>query len=163
MPLSPDWSLFFAAQLGALAALTGFIVVAISINLARILTYPHLPGRAGESLIGPVSAIVATSLVLIPEQPALLLGVEVAAVGAVALLAPIVFQARSWSARPGVTATERIIRAATSSAIGALIFIGGAVLAANARAGLYWIAAGDIISIIAVVMSAWVLLIEIMR
>ncbi|HKI15606.1 MAG TPA: hypothetical protein VKA12_11505 [Roseiarcus sp.] len=31
---------FFAAELGALASLTGFVVVAISINLARILSYP---------------------------------------------------------------------------------------------------------------------------
>ncbi len=30
---------FFAAELGALASLTGFVVVAISINLARILSY----------------------------------------------------------------------------------------------------------------------------
>ncbi len=72
MPLMPEWATFFAAELAALAALTGFVVVAISINLARILSYPHLPSRAGEALIGPVGAITATSLVLIPDQPAAL-------------------------------------------------------------------------------------------
>lgn len=41
--------------------------------------------------------------------------------------------------------------------------IGGAFLFAGARAGLYWIAAGDIISIIAIVLSAWVLMVEILR
>lgn len=55
------------------------------------------------------------------------------------------------------------MRAVTSSAAGALMLIGGAVLAASARAGFYWIAAADIACLIAVVMSAWVLLIEIMR
>jgi len=65
MPLTPEWASFFAAELGALASLTGFVVVAISINLARILSYPHLPTRAGEALIG---AIAATSVLLIPEQ-----------------------------------------------------------------------------------------------
>ncbi len=74
MPLTPEWANFFTAELGALAALTGFVVVAISINLARILSYPHLPTRAGEALIGPIGAITATSLVLIPDQPAALLG-----------------------------------------------------------------------------------------
>ena len=83
MPLTPDWSTFFAAELAALAALTGFVVVAISINLARILAYAGLPRRAGEALIGPVGAITATSLILIPGQPALLLGAEVLAVGLV--------------------------------------------------------------------------------
>ena len=40
MPLTPDWAAFFSAELAALAALTGFVVVAISINLSRILAYP---------------------------------------------------------------------------------------------------------------------------
>ena len=40
MPLTPDWATFFSAEL---AALTGFVVVAISINLSRILSYPRLP------------------------------------------------------------------------------------------------------------------------
>ena len=39
MPLTPDWATFFSAELGALAALIGFVVVAISINLSRILAY----------------------------------------------------------------------------------------------------------------------------
>ena len=80
MPLTPEWATFFSAELAALAALTGFVVVAISINLARILSYEHLPTRAGEALIGPVGAITATSLVLIPDQPAALLGAELVAV-----------------------------------------------------------------------------------
>jgi hypothetical protein len=44
MPLTPDWATFFSAEL---AALTGFVVVAISINLSRILAYPVCrPARA---------------------------------------------------------------------------------------------------------------------
>ena len=34
MPLAAEWSNFFIAELGALAAPTGFVVVAISINLS---------------------------------------------------------------------------------------------------------------------------------
>ena len=52
MPLTPEWANFFTAELAALAALTGFVVVAISINIARILSYPHLPTRAGEARLG---------------------------------------------------------------------------------------------------------------
>jgi hypothetical protein len=66
--MRPELANFFTAELGALAALTGFVVAAISINLARILSYPHLPTRAGEALVGPVGAMAATSLVLIPTN-----------------------------------------------------------------------------------------------
>ena len=48
MPLTPDWATFFSAELAALAALTGFVVVAISINLSRILAYSWLPSRAAR-------------------------------------------------------------------------------------------------------------------
>ena len=163
MPLSPDWSIFFAAELAALAALTGFVVVAISINLSRILAYPGLPRRAGEALIGPVGAITATSLILVPGQPSLLLGTEVLAVGLFMVLAPIVFQVRWWREREEVTATERVARAATSAGYSLAFVIGGALLMAGAGSGLGWIAAGVIACVIAVVFNAWVLMVEILR
>jgi len=163
MPLTPEWANFFAAELAALAALTGFVVVAISINLARILSYAHLPLRAGEALIGPVGAITATSLVLIPEQPAALLGGEVLAVGLFMVIAPIVFQARSWRAWKDATAIRRIARAVTSAGLNLAFVIGGALLFVGARAGLYWIAGGDVAWLAAVVFNAWVLMIEILR
>ena len=163
MPLSPDWSIFFAAELAALAALTGFVVVAISINLSRILAYPGLPRRAGEALIGPVGAITATSLVLVPGQPSLLLGAEVLVVGLVMVLAPIVFQIRWWREREEVTATERLARAATSAGYSLAFVIGGALLMAGANSGLGWTAAGVIACVIAVVFNAWVLMVEILR
>jgi hypothetical protein len=161
MPLTPDWATFFSAELAALAALTGFVVVALSINLARILSYPHLPSRAGEALIGPVGAMTATSLVLIPDQPPALLGAELVAIGLVMVIAPIVFQSRAWSAR--TQASERIARAATNEGFNLTFVIGGALVFAGARAGLYWIAAGDILCLIAIVLSAWVLMVEILR
>jgi len=163
MPLTPGWATFFSAELAALAALTGFVVVAISINLSRILSYPHLPTRAGEALIGPVGAITATSLVLIPDQPAALLGAEIIAVGLVIVIAPIVFQAGVWRLRKEATARERITRAATNEGFNLAFVIGGALLFAGARSGLYWIGAGDILCIIAIVLSAWVLMVEILR
>jgi hypothetical protein len=40
----------FVAETGAAAALTGLVIVAISINIGTILKYPHLPARAVESV-----------------------------------------------------------------------------------------------------------------
>jgi hypothetical protein len=161
MPLTPEWAIFFSAELAALATLTGLVVVAISINLPRILSYPHLPTRAGEALIGPVGAITATSLVLIPEQPPMLLGAEVIVVGLVMVVAPIIFQARAWAARKD--AWQRWMRAVSTTGFSAAFVIGGALVFYGARAGLYWIAAGDILGIAAIVLSAWVLMVEILR
>ena len=45
-----DWSNFFVAEVGAAAALTGLVMVAVSINLAQVLAVPTLPGRAAETL-----------------------------------------------------------------------------------------------------------------
>jgi modulator of FtsH protease len=163
VPLTPEWAAFFSAELAALAALAGFVVVAISINLARILSYPHLPTRAGEALIGPVGAITATSLALVPGQPAALPGAEVIAVGLVIVIAPIAFQSRTWGLRKEAVARERIARAATNQGFNLTFVIGGALLFAGAPAGLYWIAAGDVLCIIAIVLSAWVLMVEILR
>ena len=148
-------------ELAALAALTGFVVVAISINLARILAYPHLPTRAGEALIGPVGALTATSLALIPGQPSRLLGAEVVAAGLVMVAAPIVFQTRAWAFRTDWR--ERTMRALATSGFSLAFVIAGALLIAGAPAGLYWIAAGDILCVIAIVLSAWVPMVEILR
>ena len=40
------WTDFFVAEVGAAAALAGLLVVAISINLKQIMSFPLLPGRA---------------------------------------------------------------------------------------------------------------------
>jgi len=158
-----NWDSYFTALVGASAALTGLVFVAISINLSRIIAYPFLPSRAGEALIGPVGAITATSLVLIPDQPVALAGAELAAVGLVMVLAPILIQARTWSARKDATATERAVRAITSWGVGLLFVIGGALLTGGYSDGFYWIAAGSVASVIAVFLNSWILMIEILR
>ncbi len=160
--LTPEWSNFFTAQLGALAALTGFVVVAISINLTRILAFAWLPERAAEALIAPVGAITATGLILVPGQGPLL-GTAIVATGLVAVIAPIVIQIRSWNAWKDVTPVDRVVRFATSAGLGLMFVIGGALVAAGARGGLGWLAAGDIACIVAVVLNSWVLMIEILR
>ena len=142
MPLTSDWAIF-------------------SINLSRILSFPYLPTRAGEALIGPVGAITATSLVLVPEQPSMLLGAEVILIGLAMVVAPIVFQARAW--RACTDASERYVRAVSSTGFNLAFVVGGVLLFEGARTSLYWIAAGDILGIIAVVLSAWVLMVEILR
>src|ERR1039457_5121174 len=47
------WGSFLAAEVGAGAALTGLLFVAVSINLARILSFPKLPCPRGRNPRGP--------------------------------------------------------------------------------------------------------------
>src|SRR5690242_15326635 len=45
------WSEFFVAEVGAAAALAGLLVVAMSINIEKIMGMPTLPPRAAQTLI----------------------------------------------------------------------------------------------------------------
>jgi hypothetical protein len=45
------WQPFFAAELGAAAALGGLLFVSLSLNLTKILSYPALPVRALIALV----------------------------------------------------------------------------------------------------------------
>ena len=54
-------------------------------------------------------------------------------------------------------------RAVTSVGFALMFVLGGALFILGSRGALYWIAAGDILCLIAVVLSAWVLMVEILR
>lgn len=60
------WSDFWVAMAGASAALTGLLVVAVSINLEQILGFPLLPLRAAETLGLLVALLVASVFGLVP-------------------------------------------------------------------------------------------------
>ncbi len=77
----PAWSDFFAAQLGASAALTGLLFVGISINMPRILSIPVLPDRALEALALLTTLLLASTLYLVPGLAARELGVGIAVLG----------------------------------------------------------------------------------
>ena len=59
-----EWHDLFVAIAGAAAALTGLLLVAVSINLKRILDFPSLPTRAAETL-----SIVLGLLLATPPKP----------------------------------------------------------------------------------------------
>ena len=74
----------FLAAAGASAALTGLLLVAISINLDRILQGRGLPGRAGEAMVLLVAVLVVSMLGLVPGQSPTMLGTELLGTGLVA-------------------------------------------------------------------------------
>ncbi len=76
-PTLATWQPFFAAQLGAGAALLGLLFVGLSLNLGRILANPSLPLRAEIGLMLLALQLVVCSILLIPDQGRLSAGIEV--------------------------------------------------------------------------------------
>lgn len=78
-----EWADFAVATAGASAALTGLVFVAVSINLARILEYPDLPARTGQTLVLFLAPLFLSLLVLARGQGIRALGVELVVLGLV--------------------------------------------------------------------------------
>ena len=155
------WENFFVAEVGAAAALSGLVFVAVSINLSRILAIDHLPDRAAETLVVLVGVLVVASFGLVPEQSFVAFGGEVAATGAVVWAATVKTQVRAYQ---NVEARQWLFGRVVATQVATLPFLaGGAMLLAGREAGLYWVVAGVLLSFACSIQSAWVLLVEIMR
>lgn len=158
-----DWGSFFVAAVGAAAALTGLLFVGVSLNLARILALPWLPGRALESLILLLAALVASSLVLVPMRSREVLGIALLVVGLANWLTLIWVHREGWLAIAAPLRRKFVLRVLTAQATAAAYLLGGLVLTLQSEAGLYWVAGGVLGSFVVAVLGAWVLLIEINR
>jgi len=162
-PLSADWQTFFAAQINATAALTGLVVVAVSVNLARIMAHPLLPARAGEALIALTGALVLSSLLLIPRQPLNVQAAECGIVGVLALAGPLSFQLHAFRSEFPNNRAHPAVRALLTSLGGVPMLAAAGLLLEGSAAGLYCAAVGVIMSLVSGVVGAWVLLVEILR
>jgi modulator of FtsH protease len=147
------WENFFVAEVGAAAALSGLLFVAVSINLTRILAIQHLPARAAESLVILLSVLAVATFGLVPGQSRGALGAEVGGTGLLVWLLSVRTQLRAWL-------PTRVL--ATQAACIPFVVAGGLLLAGRDSA-LYWIVPGTVASFGAGVLNAWVLLVEIQR
>jgi hypothetical protein len=155
------WSDFFVGAMGASAALTGLLFVAISINLEQILKFPNLPGRAAGSLGVLVCALVVAACGLVPKQSRVALGLEIALAGAI-----VAFQAVWVTVRARAeddTGAWRIERLVTLLLPGSLFLAGGLSLLAAGGGGLYWVFAATVLAFVVSAVNAWVLLVEVLR
>jgi modulator of FtsH protease len=154
------WSNFFVAQVGASAALAGLLFVAVSINLTRVLEFPHLPGRAAEALYAFLSVLAIATLALVPGLSPCGLGVAVGAVGVVSWTINLVMLMKTWKTSVPYGIGRRLVL----NQLPSLPFIvAGALLATDHPSGIYWIVPGIFLSFVAGLFGAWVLLIEIQR
>jgi hypothetical protein len=155
------WETFFVAEVGAAAALTGLLFVAVSINLTKVLAFPQLPGRAAESLMMLAAVLVVASLGLIPGQSRVALGAEILATAALVWIYPMALQKRAVG--PDVPLRWTVTRAITHQVGTIPLVVCGVSLLLDAGGGLYWLAAGALLSFAAAILNSWVLLVEIQR
>jgi hypothetical protein len=161
--LATSWSDFSVAVVGASAALTGLLFVAVSINIEQILAIGTLAGRALSTMILFVIPLVVGVLVLVPDQSATALGLELGGTGLAAggcLL---------WINRPAGRGELEprwgwlLLRLLPSVTIAVFLVLAGAGLITRAGGGLYWVAPAIIEAFIGGLATVWVLLVEIRR
>jgi len=155
------WHDFFIGTIGAAAALTGLLFVAISINLEEILKYPALPGRASGTLGILISVLIVSGCALAPGQKSHVLGIEIAAVGAVVATQVLwVTHGKSTPGEPKLWQIEHLVTLLVPS-IG--LIVGGVSLAVGGGGGLFWVFAAVLLAFVSASINAWVLLVEIKR
>lgn len=156
-----QWANYFLATAGAAAALTGLIFVSVSLNLKRILSITHLPGRALGSLVLLTNILFISSFCLIPRQSHLLLGLEILILDAV-----IWFSVTMMDVKVTVEKQYRkhYFRNIFFTQIAIVPYLVGAVyLLWKSGLGFYWLVPGITFSFIKSLLDSWVLLIEINR
>jgi hypothetical protein len=158
------WTTFFTAAAGASATLAGLVIVAVSVNLNRILEHPQLPARAGAAVATLILILMSSMATLIPQSMRLL-GVELFFFGVVCWILEV------YSSRKSMAARVQLHRPWHESALQivfgrlqTLPFIAGdAWMLLNDPRGLYLIAFGILVIFFASAANAWVLMVEILR
>jgi hypothetical protein len=155
------WHDFFVGSMGASAALTGLLFVAISINLEQILKFPNLPGRAAGSLGILVTSLVVAACGLAPGQSLDALGIEIVVAGGAVSLQAVFVSARK---RDSSDRTAWQLQRLLALLFPGLAFLGGGLsLIVGGGGGLYWILAATVLAFVVAALNAWVLLVEVLR
>jgi hypothetical protein len=155
------WGDFAVAEVGASAALAGLLVVACSINLVRIIQLPSVVARMGATLVLFTGVLVTGTILLVPGQGHVAVGVELVGAG----LVTVVVAARAHDLRNlGQEYRRRsLVAAGLEVAAGALIAVAGVLEAAEVWGGLYWLLPAVVLAFCVGLVNAWVALVEILR
>lgn len=136
-------------------------MVAISINLERIISYAGLPERGLVTLLLLLGVLVLSLLGLEPGLSRMGFGWVVLIEGTIVAVVVSVLTLRS---RPPPGEESHLGSALAIGAIGTVPFVvAGISLLAESGGGIEWVLGGFVSAIVAAMLNAWVLLVEILR
>jgi hypothetical protein len=161
--LLSEWQSHLSMQAGAAATLLGLVFVAASINLARIVSTPALPGRVLESLVQFVQVLFISMLMTIPRQSSTALAIEVLAVSLLSWGFQTIVFARYHRAHLGNPSWWLVTRMALAHLAIVPFFVFGVSLFLHPMNALYWAVPGFFFSFLAGLVNSWVLLIQVGR
>lgn len=157
-----EWKDLFVAAAGASAALAGLVFVAISINIDRILKLDGVPELGLVTVMLLVGVLIVSLLGLVRDLDEHGFGVLLAIQSGLWTLgiAGLIYRSASGLGDGEGRLASRVIL----PLFGTLPYLVGAVLLlAGADSAMYWVFAGMLGAILAAVMNAWILLVEILR
>jgi modulator of FtsH protease len=157
------WVDLAAAILVAAVSFAGLLFVALSINLEAILSFGGLAdlGLIGVVILGNVA--ISAILLLIPGQSVQLLGIELAVLGVAFLVTTSMLSQHSYQQTDPQYRGNRIRATGFNTLPGLFITIAALSLLVGFPGGLYWLVPGWIAGIVAGIITAWVLLVEVKR
>lgn len=157
----PKWDTFAQISGGSAAALTGLLVVAVSIRIEVIASSQELRNRAAQTLTLFATVLLVALLLSIPDQAYWVLGAELLVLDAVTVATLLFLDWRAKTA-PDVHTTGAIAAmlqaAAPNSVTSILLFLAGGLLVAGIHAGLYLLVSPVLIALAGGVVSTWLLL-----
>jgi modulator of FtsH protease len=158
------WGEFGVAAAGATAALAGLLIVAMSVNVREIVASRALVHGARSTIASLVLAIVTSLLLLVPGQPVGLLGAETLALTVPAAILQV-SSIRTQRRMSGEGITGGVLAFIVVLALLQYLpfLAAGVLLALGLAAGAWALAAGIAIVVIASMINAWVLLLEVQR
>jgi hypothetical protein len=161
---TPDsWGAPFTAVASSAAALTGLLFVALSINLDRVIKGPGLVARAVEVLLLLVAVLVIATLLLMPGQGADSASIEILVIAILMSSLLGYIHIRAPRRALGVSTANFLLRVAGDQTGPLFLIIGGVTLLMRNGGGLYWVVPAMTAAMVAAIVGAWVLLVEIVR
>ena len=145
------WRELYVMLGGSIAALTGLLFVATSINVAEIGKVPHFRIRAFSNTFALVGQFFISAFILVP-QPVTWLGVELAAFSVFMLFFILVRLYLTWSRAKAKLPTARMLAGTVGWSLQAL---SGISLIAHVGGGLFLAIAGCLIVVWVIVWNAF--------
>ena len=158
------WTTFFTAAAGASATLAGLVIVAVSVNINRILEHPQLPARAGAA-VATFILILTSSMATLISQSVGFLGIELFFFGVICWILEVYSSRKSMAARVELHRPwhESMLQVVFGQLQTLPFIAGGAWMYLRDPRGLYAIAFGVLVIFFASTANAWVLMVEILR